>query len=156
MTFDFSCSLSTKRKREVGRSLGQRSCSKLEKFYKNAPISPKLPSTDLPMIQFSVCYSESSRACLQRSEKARFPTDALLFFFSSDPFSRALRHMIDRKLEFQLNGRSTATQRTFPQPGIGTVSSNPKARGFLRRFDQKRRENSLTHGVEIERPRANC
>ena len=35
--------------------------SKLDKFHKNAPIAPKLPSVDLPMIQLSVCYSESSK-----------------------------------------------------------------------------------------------
>ena len=85
--------------------------SKLDKFHKNAPIAPKLPSKDLPTIQLSVCYSESSKAYLHRSENAQFPTDALLFFLSPDAFSSALRHMIDRKFEFQFNGHSTATWR---------------------------------------------
>ena len=57
---------------------------KLNKIHKNAPITPNLPSADLPMIQLSVCYSESSKVYLHRSENARFATDALLFF----PFSQ--------------------------------------------------------------------
>ena len=80
--------------------------SKLDKFNANIPIAPKLSSTDLPMIQLSVCYCKSSKVYLHRSENARFPTDALLSVFST------LRNMIDRKFEFQLNGRSTATWRT--------------------------------------------
>ena len=32
------------------------SLSKLDKFHKNAPIAPKFPSADLPMIQLSACY----------------------------------------------------------------------------------------------------
>ena len=44
--------------------------SKLDKFHKNAPIAPKLPSVDLPMIQLSVCYSESSQVYLRCSENA--------------------------------------------------------------------------------------
>ena len=64
------------------------------------------------MIQLSACYSESSKVYLHRSENARFPTDALLFFLSPDALSSALGHMIDRRFEFQLNGRSTATWRT--------------------------------------------
>ena len=83
--------------------------SKLDNFHKNAPIVPKLPSTHLPMIQLSVCYSESSKVYLHRSENARFPTDTLLFLLSPDALSSALRHMIDRRFEFQVNGRSTAT-----------------------------------------------
>ena len=86
--------------------------SKLDKFHKNAPIAPKSPLADLPMIQLSVCYSESSKLYLHRSENARFPTNALLFFLSPDALSSALRHMIDRRFEFQLNGRSTANWRT--------------------------------------------
>ena len=83
--------------------------SKLDEFHKNAPIPPKLPSADLPMIQLSPCYSESSEVYLHRSENARFPTNALLFFLSPDALSSALGHMIDRRFEFQFNGRPTAT-----------------------------------------------
>ena len=118
------------------------------------------------MIQLSVCYSESSKVYLHRFENARFPTDALLFFLSLDALSSALRHMIDRKFEYQLNGRSTAAQRPLgvrvivtirPQAGIGTVSCKPKDEGIpCVEFDRKWRENSLTHRVEIERLRANC
>ena len=86
--------------------------SKLDKFHKNAPIAPKLPSMDLPMIQLSVCYSESSKVYLHRAENARFPTDVLLFFLSPNALSSALRRMIDRRFEFQLNGLSTATSCT--------------------------------------------
>ena len=104
--------------REKGRPLAfwvnghDGSRSKRDKFHKNAPIAPKLPSADLPMIQLSACNSESSKAYLHRSENARFPTEALLFFLSPDALSRALGHMIDRRFEFQLKGRSTATWRT--------------------------------------------
>ena len=87
--------------------------SKLDKFHKNAPVAPKLPPADLPMIQLSVCYSESSKVYLHRSDNSRFPANALLFFLSPDALSSALRHMIDTKFEFQLNGRSTATWRTY-------------------------------------------
>ena len=66
------------------------SLSKLDKFHKNAPISPKLPSTDLPMMQLSVCYSESSKVYLHRSENVRFPTDALLSNSSSKVAKRPL------------------------------------------------------------------
>ena len=98
--------------------------SKLNKFHKNAPIVPKLPSADLPMIQLSACYSESSKVYLHHSENARFPSDALLFFLSPDALSSALGHTIDRRFEFQLNGRSTATWRTrhrdnLPSTGEG-------------------------------------
>ena len=83
--------------------------SRLDKFHKNAPIAPKLSTTDLPMIQLSVCYSKSSKVYLRRSKNARFPTNALLFFLSPDALSSALRPMIDRRFEFQINGRSTVT-----------------------------------------------
>ena len=76
------------------------------------------------MIQLSACYSESSKVYLHRSENARFPSDALLFFLSPDALSSALGHMIDRRFEFQLNGRSMATWRTrhrdnLPSTGEG-------------------------------------
>ena len=79
--------------------------SKLDKFHKNAPVTPKLPSAGLLMIQLSACYSKNSKVYLHRSENAQFPTDALLFFLSPDALSSALGHMIDRRFEFQLNGR---------------------------------------------------
>ena len=53
----------TLHRREKGRSVAvwvnghDGSHSKLDKFHKNAPIAPKLPSADLPIIQLSVCYS---------------------------------------------------------------------------------------------------
>ena len=136
--------------------------SKLDKFHKNAPIAPKLPSADLPMIQLSVCYFESSKIYLHRSENARFPTDALLLFLSSDALSSALRHMIDRRLEFQLNGRSMATWRTrhrdnspFSGNGHGILHTQRWGEPCVE-FDRKWRENSLTNRVEIELLRANC
>ena len=104
--------------REKGRSVAFRvnghngSRSKLDKFDKNVPIAPKLPSANLAMIKLSVCYFDSSKGYLHRPENARFPTDALLFFHSPDALSSALRHMIYRKCKFQLNCRSTATWRT--------------------------------------------
>ena len=96
----------------------------LDKFHKNAPNTPKLPSADLPLIQLFACYSESAKVYLHRSENARFSTDTLLFFLSPDAWSSALRHMFDRKFEFQPNGRSTATWRTrhrdnSPSTGVG-------------------------------------
>ena len=125
MIFHVDCPL-----REKGRPVAvwvnghDGSHSKLDKFQKNVPIAPKLPSADLPMIQLSVCYSERSKVYLHRSENARFPTDALLFFLSPDALSSALGHMIDRRFEFQLNGRSSATWRTrhrdnLPSTGDG-------------------------------------
>ena len=113
---------------------------KLDKFHKNAPIAPKLPSADLPMIQLSACYSESSKVFLHRSENGRFPTAALLFFLSPDSLSSALGHMIDRRFKFQLNGRSTVTWRTrhgdnLPSTGDGhRYLANPTVRGSLRRI----------------------
>ena len=129
------------------------------------------------MIQLSVCYSESSKVYLHRFENARLPTDALLFSLSPDALSSALRHMIERKFEYQLNGRSTAAQRLLngrstaaerplgvrvivtirPQAGVGTVSCRPNGEGIpCVEFDRKWREISLTHRVEIQRLRANC
>ena len=117
--------------REMGRLVAcwvnghNGSPSKLDKFPQNAPIAPKLPSADLLMIQLSVCYSESSEVYLYGSENARFPIKALLFFISPNKLSSALRHMIDRRFEFQLNGRSTATWRTRHRDNSPSTRDRP-------------------------------